>query len=92
MVTGKNGSGELTNADETISRYNAVRLYSSVEQGWFTKEDDTLGGIDIGRFADLAVLSADVFDPTVVSDEEIRKMTSVLTIVAGEIVHDAGIL
>ncbi|MFL2555148.1 MAG: amidohydrolase family protein [Candidatus Rariloculaceae bacterium] len=92
MVTGKNVSGELTNADETISRYNAVRLYSSVEQGWFTKEDDTLGGIDIGRFADLAVLSADVFDPTVVSDEEIRKMTSVLTIVAGEIVHDAGIL
>jgi predicted amidohydrolase YtcJ len=92
MVTGKNVSGELTNADETVSRYNAVRLYSSVEQGWFTKEDDTLGGIDIGRFADLAVLSADVFDPAAVSDEDIRKMTSVLTIVAGEIVHDSGVL
>ena len=39
----------LTNADETVSRYEAVRYYASVEQGWFTKEDDTLGGIDVGR-------------------------------------------
>ena len=92
MVTGRNVNGELTNADETVSRYDAVRLYSSVEQGWFTKEDDTLGGIDVGRYADLAVLSADVFDPEAVSDADIRKMSSVLTIVAGEIVHDAGVL
>jgi predicted amidohydrolase YtcJ len=92
MATGTNVSGELTNADETGSRYEAVRYYSSVEQGWFTKEDDTLGGIDVGRFADIAVLSADVFDPDVVSDADIRHMTSVLTIVGGEIVHDAGVL
>ena len=46
MATGMNVNGELTNADETVSRYEAVRYYSSVEQGWFTKEDDTLGGID----------------------------------------------
>ena len=92
MATGINVNGELTNADETVSRYEAVRYYSSVEQGWFTKEDDTLGGIDVGRFADIAVLSADVFDPDVVSDADIRHMTSVLTIVGGEIVHDAGVL
>ncbi|MEE8248780.1 MAG: amidohydrolase family protein [Gammaproteobacteria bacterium] len=92
MVTGRNVAGELTNADETVSRYEAVRYYASVEQGWFTKEDDTLGGIDVGRFADLVVLSADVFDPAVVGDEAIRQMTSVLTIVGGEIVHDAGVL
>jgi predicted amidohydrolase YtcJ len=92
MVTGINVNGELTNADETVSRYEAVRYYSSVEQGWFTKEDDTLGGIDVGRYADIAVLSADVFDPAAVSDSDIRHMTSVLTIVGGEIVHNAGIL
>ena len=38
------------------------------------------------------MLSADVFDPDVVSDADIRHMTSVLTIVGGEIVHDAGVL
>ncbi len=92
MVTGINVNGELTNADETVSRYDAVYMYSSVEQGWFTKEDDLLGGIGVGRFADIAVLSADVFDPNAVSDADIRHMTSVLTIVGGEIVHDAGVL
>ncbi len=92
MVTGINVNGELTNAGETVSRYEAVRMYSSVEQGWFTKEDDTLGGIDVGRYADIAVLSADVFDPAAVSDEDIRHMTSLMTIVGGEIVHDAGVL
>ena len=92
MVTGINVNGELTNAEETVSRHDAVYMYSSVEQGWFTKEDDLLGGIGVGRFADLAVLSADVFDPDVVSDADIRHMTSILTVVGGEIVHDAGIL
>jgi len=92
MVTGINVNGELTNADETVSRHDAVYMYSSVEQGWFTKEDDVLGGIGVGRFADIAVLNADVFDPDEVSDADIRHMTSVLTIVGGEIVHDAGVL
>lgn len=92
MVTGINVNGELTNAEETVSRHDAVYLYSSVEQGWFTKEDDLLGGIGVGRFADIAVLSANVFDPDEVSDSDIRHMTSVLTIVGGEIVHDAGVL
>ena len=92
MVTGLDVSGELINDGEQISRYQAVKLYASHEQGWFTKEDGLLGGIGAGRFADLAVLSADVFDPVAVPQERIRHMTSVLTVVGGEIVHDAGVL
>lgn len=92
MVTGRDVSGELINDGQQISRYQAVRLYASHEQGWFTKEDDLLGGIGVGRFADLAVLSDDVFDPEAVPAEQIRHMTSVLTVVGGELVHDAGIL
>ena len=92
MVTGLDVSGELINDGQQISRYEAVRLYASHEQGWFTKEDDTLGGIGVGRFADLAVLRADVFDSFAVRDDQIRNMTSVLTIVDGEIVHDAGVI
>ena len=92
MVTGRDVSGELINDGEQVSRYEAVRLYASHEQGWFTREDDLLGGIGVGRFADLAVLSADVFDPDAVPDEAIRSMSSVLTVVGGEIVYDAGVL
>jgi predicted amidohydrolase YtcJ len=88
MVTGINVSGELINDGQQISRYDAVRLYASADQGWFTKEDDLLGGIAVGRFADLAVLDANIFDSDAVPDEAIRNMTSVLTIVNGEIVYD----
>ena len=90
MVTGLDVSGELINDGQQISRYDAVRLYSSAEQGWFTGEDDSLGGIAVGRFADLAVLDANIFDPTAVPDESIRNLKSALTIVNGEIVFDNG--
>ena len=92
MVTGRDVSGELINDGQQISRQQAVKLYASHQQGWFTKEDDLLGGIGIGRYADLAVLEADVFDADAVPEEQIRQMTSVLTIVGGEVVHDTGIL
>jgi len=51
-----------------------------------------LGGIAVGRFADLAVLSADVFDARAVPDDKLRSMTSVLTVVGGNVMHDAGVL
>ena len=87
MVTGLDVSGELINDGQQISRHDAVRLYSSADQGWFTKEDDLLGGIAVGRFADLAVLEANIFDEGEVPDNAIRNMKSVLTVVNGEIVH-----
>ena len=90
MVTGRNSGGALVNDGEQISRLDAVRLYAGPQQGWFTKEEDVLGGIGVGRFADLAVLSKNFFDAGTVPDEEIRTMTSILTIVDGRIVHNAG--
>jgi predicted amidohydrolase YtcJ len=88
MVTGRDVSGALINDGQQISRYDAVRLFASADQGWFTKEDDLLGGIAVGRFADLAVLDANIFDSSAVPDHAIRNMTSVLTIVNGEVVYD----
>ncbi len=87
MVTGLDVSGELINDGQQISRHDAVRLYSSADQGWFTKEDDLLGGIAVGRFADLAVLEANIFDEAAVPDDVIRNMKSVLTVVNGEVVY-----
>ena len=90
MVTGLDVSGELINDGQQISRHDAVRLYSSSDQGWFTKEDDLLGGIAIGRFADLVVLQANIFDEAAVPNNAIRNMKSVLTVVNGEIVHSTS--
>ena len=90
MVTGINISGVKTNANETISRYEAVKLFSSSDQGWFTKEDGVLGGINVGGFADLVVLEKDFFNEDVINNNQIRSMKSVLTIVNGEIVFSSG--
>ena len=86
MVTGRNVRGELINDGQQISRREAVWLYTGAN-GWFSREEDTLGTIQVGRHADLAVLSADVFDPAAVPDEAIRRVRSVMTILGGDIVH-----
>lgn len=92
MVTGRNSGGALVNDGEQISRLDAVRLYAGPQQGWFTREENSLGGIAVGRVADLAVLSKNVFDERDVPDDEIRSMTSILTVVGGRIGYNAGVL
>ena len=90
-VTGRNYAGKPVNADQTIGRKEALRIWTA-PQGWFCREEADMGGIAVGKFGDLAVLSADYFDDRAVSDEDIRHITSVLTVVGGRVVHDDGIL
>ena len=86
VVTGKNARGEVINAGQTLERDAALRLYTAAN-GWFLKEESLLGTIEPGKYADLAVLSADYFDARAVPDEAIKSVRSVLTLVGGQIVH-----
>jgi len=88
MVTGKALDGSLINAKQQLTRMEALRLYTA-ENGWFLKEEATLGTIEPGRLGDLVVLSDDYFDPKRVPDDAIRKLKSVLTVVDGKVVHNA---
>jgi predicted amidohydrolase YtcJ len=85
-VTGRNARGELINAGQTLTRSEGLRLYTAAN-GWFLNEENRLGSIEPGMYADLVVLSGDYFDAGAVSDEEIKALRSRLTIVGGEIVH-----
>jgi predicted amidohydrolase YtcJ len=87
LVTGKNSAGEVIEPSQQLTRRQALALWGS-KNAWFTKEENELGSIEVGKLADLAVLSADVLDEKAVSDEAIKRITSVLTIVDGKIVHD----
>jgi predicted amidohydrolase YtcJ len=87
MVTGKALDGSLINAGQQLTRMEALRLYTA-ENGWFLREEATLGTIEPGRLADLVVLSDDYFDPMRVPDDAIRKIKSVFTVVDGKVVHD----
>ncbi|TMG98177.1 MAG: hypothetical protein E6H71_06615 [Betaproteobacteria bacterium] len=88
MVTGKNSSGQIINAGQTLTRDEALRLYTAAN-GWFVKEEDKLGSIEEGKLADVVVLSDDYYS---VPDESMKTLGSILTIVGGRIVHDAGVL
>jgi predicted amidohydrolase YtcJ len=87
MTTGKNVVGNLVNSGQTITREEAIRLYTSAN-GWFLREEDKLGSIEEGKLGDVVVLSDDYFNPSRVPDDRIRKLHSVLTVVDGKIVHD----
>jgi len=88
MTTGRNSSGVLINGGQTLTRQEALRLYT-VENGWFSKEEDKLGSIEPGKLGDIVVLNGDYFS---VPDESLKSLRSVLTVVGGKIVHDAGLL
>jgi predicted amidohydrolase YtcJ len=86
MTTGKNSSGDVINAGQTLTRAEALRLYTR-ENGWFSKEEDKLGSIETGKLADLVVLNGDYFS---VPDESLKRLGSVLTMVGGRIVYNNG--
>jgi predicted amidohydrolase YtcJ len=87
-VTGLNSYGDQVNPGQHLTRAEAIRLFTR-NNSWFLRMEDRIGSIEPGKLADLAVLDRDYF---AVPDAEIRKVRSVLTIVDGKIVHDAGIL
>jgi predicted amidohydrolase YtcJ len=89
MVTGKNSAGERINDGQQLTRMEAMRLYTA-NNGWFLHEEEKLGTIEPGKLGDLVVLSDDFFDPKRVSDEGIKKLRSLLTVVDGKVVHAAA--
>ena len=91
IVTGKNSLGDVINPGQTLTRLEALRHYT-IAGAWFTGDEDKLGSIEVGKLGDVAVLSDDFLNPARVPDEAIKHLSSVLTIVGGKIVYDAGAL
>ncbi len=70
-------------AGERLTREQALR-HATVECAWFLGQEGRLGSLEVGKHADLIVLSDDYFS---VRDEAIKDIRSVLTVVGGRIVH-----
>ena len=87
-VTGVNSFGDKVNGDQQLTRAEALRLFTR-NNSWFLRMEEKIGSIEPGKLADLAVLDRDYF---AVPDADIKKIRSVLTVVDGKIVHDAGVL
>ncbi|NNU46208.1 amidohydrolase [Rhizobium sp. WYCCWR 11279] len=86
MVSGKSVSGsEILAEDNRLSRAEALKLFTN-GAAWFMNTESEMGVIAPGYLADLVVLDRDYFT---VSEDQINSISSVLTIMDGEVVFGA---
>ena len=86
-VTGKMvGGARVLRETNTISREDALIAHTR-RNAFFLFQEDNLGSIQAGKLADLVVLDRDYLTVPV---DQIKDIKSVMTIVGGRIVYDAG--
>ena len=77
------GSRRVIGAGQALSRMEALRC-ATLNGAYLTFDEDRTGSLEAGKWADLAVLSA---DPLTVEEDALAATTSVMTMIGGRIVH-----
>ena len=86
-IDGKTVGGvQIGGMTEAPSREDALRLYT-LDSAWFSKDETKRGSLEVGKYADLAVLTRDYMTIPV---SEIDQLESLLTMVGGKIVYSAA--
>lgn len=85
MVTGKDWRGRVARPGERLSREEALRVHT-MGSAWFSFDEKIKGSIEVGKLADLVVLTRDYLT---VPEDEIRETKAAMTIVGGRVVHEA---
>jgi predicted amidohydrolase YtcJ len=77
-------SGRQVGGRQALSRMDALRC-ATLNGSYLTFDEARKGSLEVGKFADLAVLSA---DPLTVEEEKISETTALMTMVGGRIMHE----
>lgn len=86
FLDGKTVAGTpIRGPEETPDRLTALRFYT-LGSSWFSFDEDERGSLEVGKWADLAVLSQDYLTVPV---ERVGDIESVLTMLGGEVVYAA---
>ena len=86
MLDGKTVGGvALRGLDERPGREDALRFYT-MGSAWFSRDEGKRGSLEIGKLADLAVLSKDYMTVPI---DQIGTIESLLTMVGGNVVYAA---
>lgn len=85
MVNRRTASGASFNAAEAVTAEAALRAYTW-GSAYASKAEGVKGSIEVGKLADLVVLSE---DPTAVSPERIAGLSVIATIVGGQVRYSA---
>jgi hypothetical protein len=87
LLDGRTVGGLVMRGPEEIPiRMDALRFYT-MGSAWFSFDEGRRGSLEVGKLADLAVLSADYMTVPV---ERIGSIESVLTMVGGRVVYASG--
>ena len=89
-ISGRNLLGALILGTENLTRHQAIWI-ATAAQKWFFREED-IGTIEPGNHADLVVLDRNLFDEEETPELAIRDIKSLLTLVAGKVVYNRGVL
>ena len=86
MVTRKDPTGKVYGADQALTREEALRLYTNAGPH-YTFDERSKGSIEVGKLADMVVLSADYLT---VPQDRIKDIKPVQTIVGDKVVYRAA--
>jgi hypothetical protein len=78
------GASEPVAPAQALTRAEALRC-ATRSGAYLTFDENKKGSLEVGKLADLAVLSA---DPLTVEAKRIAEVTSLMTMVGGRIVHE----
>jgi predicted amidohydrolase YtcJ len=87
MITGKSVSGaDILAKDNRLTREEALRLFT-YGPTWFEQTENEMGKIVPGNLADFVLLNKDYFT---IPEDEIKTISSALTVVDGRVVFGTG--
>ena len=86
VVTRKTSRGTVYNPEEAVSREEALKMYT-INNAMASFEEKIKGSIEVGKLADLVILSDDILT---CPEDAIRKITALLTMVEGKTVFSSG--
>jgi predicted amidohydrolase YtcJ len=81
-VTRRTEGGRVIGAAERLTREQALRMLT-LDAAWLSFDEKKKGSIEVGKLADLAILTA---DPLACPEDQIHAIRAVTTIVGGRVV------
>lgn len=84
VITRKTEGGQVLNAEEKLSREQALRLYT-INNAFLNREEKDKGSLEAGKLADLIVIDRDYLTCPV---EEVARIRVLTTMVGGKAVYE----
>ncbi|MEK6409387.1 MAG: amidohydrolase [Acidobacteriota bacterium] len=82
----KGYSGEGWHPEQAVSREQALKMFT-IWAAYAAFEEKLKGSIEVGKLADMTVLSADIMK---IAEPQILKTRCVMTVIGGDVAYEAG--